>query len=275
MSAFGDHHRGGEGPPLLLIHGFTGTWRAWGPVIGLLEEQFDVLAPTVAGHTGGPDFPEGGTLDDILDGLEAMMDEVGWTRAHVAGWSMGGQLALEMAARGRALTVTAISPAGAWTHDSAMDRELKRIGRQFRRSHGATSRSSRVLERVMASPRLRAIAMRDQMLNGTRISPEDGVAMAQAFADTPIFSSFLVAAEANDRKLEGLDRIDVPVTIVWGDTDRVLPKDKHEPFFRTHLPQANFVTLVKAGHTPFWDAPERVADTIAQTAFKQERSKVT
>ncbi len=273
MSALADHHRGGDGPPLLLIHGFTGTWRAWGPVIGLLEDQFDVLAPTVGGHTGGPDLPDGGTLDDILDGLEAMLDEVGWTKAHIAGWSMGGQLALEMAARGRALTVTAISPAGAPT-GGGMERELKRIGRQFRRSHGAARRSARLVARIMASPGLRAVAMRDQMVNGSRISPDEAVAMSQSFADTPVFASFIEAFGANDRKLEGLDRIDVPVTIVWGDTDRVLPQDKHEPFFRERLPEAKFVNLVKAGHTPFWDAPERVVDAIAQTAFKQERTKV-
>ena len=73
-------------------------------MLALLEEQFEVFAPTVAGHTGGPDLAENGTLGDIADGLEAMLDEVGWERPHVAGWSIGGQLALEMAARGRART---------------------------------------------------------------------------------------------------------------------------------------------------------------------------
>ena len=270
MTAFGDYHRGGDGPPLLLIHGFTATWRAWGPVLDLLQEQFEVLAPTVGGHTGGPDLADE-SLDGILDGLGAMLDEVGWDRAHVAGWSMGGQLSLEMAVRGRALSATAISPAGAWTHDNAMGRELKRIGRQFRRSHGAAVRSARVTARAMTSPRFRAIAMRDQMLNGARIGADEATAMTQAFADTPIFATFLERSEANDRPLEGLDRIDVPVTIAWGDTDRVLPQDKHEAFFRRQLPDAKFVKIVKAGHTPFWDAPERVADIIAQTAYQVER----
>jgi len=53
----------------------------------------------------------------------------------------------------------------------------------------------------------------------------------------------------------------------------VLPRDRHEPFFRERLPQARFVTLKKAGHTPFWDAPERVADVIAQTALAMERQQ--
>ena len=278
MSAFGDVHRGSaspSAPPLLLIHGFTATWRAWGPARELLEESFDVLAPTVGGHTGGPELAEGATFDDMLDGLEAMMDEVGWPRAHIAGWSMGGQLALEMAVRGRAESVTAISPAGAWTHDDALASELKRIGRWFRRSHGAANRGARVLGRLAASPRFRTLSMRDNMVFGDRMTASEATAMTQAFADTPIFSAFLEASEANERPLEGLGAIDVPVTILWGDTDRVLPKDKHEPFFRAQLPRAKFVNLVKAGHTPFWDAPERVADTITQTALGRERSQVT
>lgn len=272
MTAFGDHHRGGSGPPLLLVHGFTGTWRAWGPVRGLLEEQFDVLAPTVGGHTGGPDLADE-TLDGILDGLEAMLDEVGWERAHVAGWSMGGQLALELAVRGRALSVTALAPGGA-ASGGGMERELRRMTRLFRREHGSAGRSARVAARLMTSPRFRTLALRTQMLHGDRVPATDSAAMAQAFADTPVFAPFLEALIANDRQVEGLERIDVPVTIAWGDTDRVLPRDKHERFFRARLPGARYVAITKAGHTPFWDAPERVANIVAQTALTVERQRV-
>lgn len=273
MSAFGDHHRGGDPthPPLFLVHGFTATWPAWGPVLGLLEEQFDVLAPTVGGHTGGLDL-EDASLDGILDGLEAMLDEVGWDTAHIAGWSMGGQLALELAVRGRAQSVTAISPAGAWTHGTWPDRAVARLERFQRRAHSRGRRGARFTPRVMASPRLRGMALRDQMIHGERMAADEALSLAEAFVETPAFSSLLDKMNANDRPLEGLDRIDVPTTIAWGDTDRVLPKDKHEAFFREHLPHAKFVTFVKAGHTPFWDAPERVADTIAQTALGVERS---
>jgi pimeloyl-ACP methyl ester carboxylesterase len=272
VTAFGEHHRGGSGPPLLLIHGFTGTWRAWGPVVHLLEEQFDVLAPTVGGHTGGPDLADE-SLAGILDGLEAMLDEVGWERVHVAGWSMGGQLALELAIRGRALSVTALAPGGA--HGDAMTREIKRLARLFRMDHGAAVRAARLNARLMRSGGFRRVALRNQMINGDRVAGGDSAAMAQAFADTPVFAPFLDQLIAGDNKLEGLEAIDVPVTIAWGDTDRVLPKDKHEAFFRERLPQARFLTLKKAGHTPFWDAPERVTDVIAQTALRTEREAVT
>jgi pimeloyl-ACP methyl ester carboxylesterase len=112
------------------------------------------------------------------------------------------------------------------------------------------------------------------MIYGDRVEAAESAAMAEAFGQTPIFAPFLDHVAAGERKLEGLDAVDVPVTIAWGDTDRILPQDKHEAFFREHLPQARFLTLKKAGHTPFWDAPERVADVIAQTALRVEREAV-
>jgi pimeloyl-ACP methyl ester carboxylesterase len=268
MNALADHFRAGSGPPLLLVHGFTATHRAWGPVPELLSEQFDVLAPTGPGHTGGPDIGDGHPVDAMLDAHEAMLDEVGWERAHVAGWSMGGQLALELAVRGRALSVTALSPAGA--HGPELDRVHSRTERLFRRDHGAARRSVKLVDRLARSEAFRAIALRNQMLNGARISARDSAAMMRDFAQTPVFEDYLEQARA--RQVEGLERIDVPVTIAWGDTDRVLPRDDHEPFYRERLPDARYVTLKKAGHTPFWDAPERVADVIAQTALRAERN---
>jgi pimeloyl-ACP methyl ester carboxylesterase len=270
VSALADHHRGGEGPPLLLIHGFTATWRTFGPVRELLEEQFDVLAPTLPGHTGGPPLPgTGNPIDEMIGGLEAMLDEVGWERPHVAGFSLGGQLTLELAERGRAASATAICPSGA--HGDDLLTERARINHQFRRNHGAAARLGRVAARLAESAAFRRISLRDMMVDGSRVPAADSAAMTEAFAATPVFGSFLDAVAAGERELEGLERIHVPVTIVWGDSDRVLPAGKHERFFRERLPDARFITLKRAGHVLFWDAPERFADAVAQTALHAER----
>jgi pimeloyl-ACP methyl ester carboxylesterase len=47
-------HRGGAGPPLVCLHGFTGTWRVWELVLPALERRHEVPAPTLLGHAGGP-----------------------------------------------------------------------------------------------------------------------------------------------------------------------------------------------------------------------------
>src|SRR5215212_11490935 len=51
---FTPSHRGGSGPPLVCLHGFMDTWRVWELVLPALERRHDVLAPTLAGHAGGP-----------------------------------------------------------------------------------------------------------------------------------------------------------------------------------------------------------------------------
>jgi pimeloyl-ACP methyl ester carboxylesterase len=105
-------HRSGSGTPLLLLHGFTDTWRGWRPVLPALEEHHDVLAPTLPGHHGGDGFPvhEAMTVAGTADIIERAMDAAGFGTAHVVGSSFGGWLALELASRGRARSVTALCP---------------------------------------------------------------------------------------------------------------------------------------------------------------------
>lgn len=50
-------YRTGSGEPLVLLHGFTGTWRHWRPLLAELAARYEVIAPTLAGHDGGPPFP--------------------------------------------------------------------------------------------------------------------------------------------------------------------------------------------------------------------------
>src|SRR5262245_43446660 len=107
-------HRGGEGPPLVLLHGFTGSWRVWELVLPALERRHDVLAPTLPGHAGGPPLEGELSHDLVPDAIERAMDAAGFGTAHIVGNSVGGYVALKLAARGRARSVVALAPAGGW-----------------------------------------------------------------------------------------------------------------------------------------------------------------
>jgi pimeloyl-ACP methyl ester carboxylesterase len=112
-------HRGGAGPPLACLHGFSDTWRTWELVLPTLERHHDVLAVTLAGHAGGPPI-EGEISGDVLaEAVERAMDEAGFDTAHLVGNSLGGYVALQLAARGRARTVVALAPAGGWAPGDA------------------------------------------------------------------------------------------------------------------------------------------------------------
>lgn len=264
--ALADHLRIGSGEPVLFVHGFTATWKAWGPVLERVAEGgCEVLAVTLPGHTGGP--PLGDDLESIpglVDGLEAMLDEVGWADAHLAGFSLGGWLSLELAKRGRARSVTAISPGGATTEKQ--ERESRRIQRLFGRLH----RGGRLVQPLSAElnkrPRYRRMALRDQMVDGARVPPRDAYELTRAFVDTPVFARFLREIREGEGGLADLDRITVPVTILWGERDRVLPMKRHMRFFRENLPHARLEVLRDAGHVPFWEATDPVVAAILRQA---------
>lgn len=90
----------------------------------MLERHHDVLVPTLAGHAGGPPIP--GEASDVVmtDLVEHAMDEAGFPTAHIVGNSLGGYIALQLAARGRAETVVALSPAGGWAEGDELFKEL-------------------------------------------------------------------------------------------------------------------------------------------------------
>src|SRR4051812_50045120 len=97
---------------MVLLHGFTATWRSWELVLPALERRHDVLAPTLPGHAGGPPLDGDVGAEAILDAVERAMDDAGFATAHVVGNSLGGYIALRLAARGRAPSGVALAPAG-------------------------------------------------------------------------------------------------------------------------------------------------------------------
>ncbi len=98
----------------MCLHGFIDTLRTWELVLPELERHHEVLAPTLLGHAGGP--PIEGEVSDALiaDAIQCAMDDACFQTAHIVGDSLGGVVALQLAARGRAESVVALAPAGGW-----------------------------------------------------------------------------------------------------------------------------------------------------------------
>ena len=102
---------------------------AWRETVPLVADHHEVFTPTAIGHRGGPPVQRSPiTFWGVIDAAERYLDEHGLERPHLAGNSMGGFVALELARRGRAESVTAFSPAGLWT-DVLRERVMKRGSR--------------------------------------------------------------------------------------------------------------------------------------------------
>jgi pimeloyl-ACP methyl ester carboxylesterase len=261
-------YRAGEGEPLVLVHGFTATWRCWKPVLADLVPQFDVLAPTLHGHDGGPPPPTGPahSTEEAADHLEKLLDEQGVGEAHFAGNSMGGALSLELAKRGRAKSVVAISPGGGWRADDTAEGE--RIIKWFERQRKLGERGAKYTPRLVRRPGLRKLLLRDVMAHGELVSPREAVDLAEGSRNCTVVDDVFATIRSGTALLRDLDRISCPTLVVWGSKDRILPMDRHAARFREEIPGVQFRVLPGLGHTPMWDDAGLVAEIIADWATR-------
>lgn len=256
-------YRAGSGEPLVLIHGFTATWRCWLPILAELVPRFEVIAPTLHGHDGGAHLPHRDapySIAQAADFFEQHLDELGVDRAHLVGNSLGGALALELATRGRARSVVGIAPAGGMRPGD--DRAARQVIRVFTRMQKTTTASLDHLPRIMARPGLRRLALRDVMTRGHQVPASEALALARSSVRCDIVEDVFTVLRRGDATLHDLDRIAVPTLILWGEKDRILPLDVHAPRLRAEIPGVRFDVVPGVGHTPMWDDPGLFAQAI-------------
>lgn len=256
-STFTPLHRGGTGSPLVCLHGFTDTWRTWELVLPELERHHDVLAPTLLGHAGG--LPLESEVNDTLipDAIERAMDDAGFDTAHIVGNSLGGFVALQLAARGRAESVVALAPAGGWADG---DESFKETVELLATTQDLLQAAAPYAEAIVASPDGRRRATEFITTNFEHIPAEllahqiRGAASCQA---VPL----LEYARHEGFSLDA-EKITCPVRIVWGTDDKILQWPSAAARFRDWLPHADWVELAGIGHCPQLDVPLETAQLI-------------
>ncbi len=260
-------HRSGKGEPLLLLHGFTASADAWSPILPALEKHHDTIAVTFHGHSGGPPIPPGfgHTMSDSADLAEAELDAAGIGKVHLVGNSLGGWLAIELARRGRALSMVAISPGGGWEPGSAEQRRIRRLFRRIRASLRIVGPLAPFLARFAAT---RRVALGEIIAHPERMSPPDARGMIEAAWRCDAFDGVMGALSREPAPAPILQS-DCRMRLVWGTRDRMLPMPRYSDRWRKVLPTADWVELEGAGHVPMFDEPGAVARAILEvTAAK-------
>lgn len=254
-------YRAGEGEPVVLLHGFTGHWRHWRPVLADLVARYEVIAPTLSGHNGGPPYPSGMRLETVADAgdsLEHRLDQLGVGTAHLVGNSMGGALAIELAKRGRARSVVGISPGSGWEVSS---REPERVARFFARQMRMV-RASPSRSRASCAGRRAQARDADIMRHGELISPADAVDLSLDPLGCTVLTAVLASLRADRAHLEALDQVAAPTLIAWAGPDRILPLASCSTRLMREIPNAAFRVLPRVGHVPMWDDTRLVVKTI-------------
>lgn len=265
-----DRFRGGTGEPLVLLHGLFASWHAWSPVLDRLTAERDVLAPTHLGHTGSPSFEAGQppTIAGWTDAVEAELDAARLERPDIAGHSLGGWVAMELAKRGRARSVVAISPAGRYT-----DQEMGRIVRLMRRNHRLARWLLPLARQVVRTSIGRKALLADSAADPRRISSDDAERLVVDLATCPDPEGFLGALQDRSGKairFEEEERVRCPVLIVLPELDRFFTRF-HAEGSAEALPEATIAVLPDCGHSAMFDHPELVSSTILRFCSSIDR----
>lgn len=255
------HTRTGSGPPLVLVHGVGSRREMWDPVVPALAARREVVAVDLPGFGESPSLPAGQrppSPENLARALAGWLAEQGIERPHVAGNSLGGWVALELAAAGQAGAVTAISPGG-----FANPREDAFAKRSLRTSRAFARLLRPVLPALASNPVTRTLLSSQYMAKPWRIPAPAMLKNMTGFTDAADFD----AAVAEVRPFGCQARIspDVPVTVAWGSRDFLLIPRQGRRAARA-IPHARLVYMRGCGHVPTWDDPELVARTILETA---------
>jgi pimeloyl-ACP methyl ester carboxylesterase len=254
----------GSGTPLILLHGMGSASTAWKLIRPALQEKFQVTTIDLPGH-GKSDFDPSQAPSQAMDPyslallITHQMDELGIKKAHIAGNSLGGWIALEIAAAfpDRVFSITGLAPAGLWlvptTHRTflgASSRYMAQYTYQFA-DLMMKQEWARKLGFFEVSPRWRELP-HDVMVDAV-------VAYGGSAGYFPAWDGML------KRRFDKSISESIPVTILFGDSDNTLPAQTSQE--RTLAPShARWVTLSQSGHAPMWDSPGECVAEIIYTA---------
>ncbi|MFF9809490.1 alpha/beta fold hydrolase [Streptomyces coeruleorubidus] len=248
--------RQGSGEPLLLLHGIGHHRQVWDPVIPALAAERDVIAVDLPGCGESPALPDGMAHDlpTMNTVLAAFCEALEIERPHVAGNSLGGLLALDLARARLVRSVTALSPAGFWNE----------VERRYAFTVLMTMRQIAQRMPLPVVERLARPAIGRTLLTSTiyarpgRRSPEAVIAETLALARAQGFSETL----RSGRSVQFTDDIvGTPVTVAWGNRDRLLiPRQGVRA--KSVIPRARLVRLPGCGHVPMNDDPALVARVV-------------
>jgi pimeloyl-ACP methyl ester carboxylesterase len=218
-----------------------------------------VLALTLAGHAGGP--PIEGEISDaaLADAVERAMDEADFERAHLVGNSLGGYVALQLAARGRADTVVALAPAGGW---ATGDESYRETLAHFTTMQELLAAAAPHADAIVATAQGRRRATHYTTTRFEHI-PAELLAHQMRGAVSCYAAAELIEHALREGWSVDAEKIACPVRIVWGTADRLLPWPSAAARFRTDwVPHADWVELEGVGHCPQLDSPLETAQLI-------------
>jgi len=230
--------RGGQGEPLLLLHGASGAG-AWLPFMASLSGKFDVIVPEHPGFGASDDPPLIRSVSDMAMFYLDFLETLELRDIHIVGHSLGGWIAAETLIRdqSRAKSLTLISAAGI-------------------RVEGIPSGDIFIWNREEL--------LRNVFYNQAYADIALSLQLTEQQLDTMLKNRFTATKLGwqprwfNPDLEKWLHRIALPALILWGDEDKIMPPE-YAGLWRERLPDARLVMIEKCGHVP---QIEKLSETI-------------
>jgi pimeloyl-ACP methyl ester carboxylesterase len=260
--------RTGAGPTLILLHALGLSRHSWDPVVPALSKHFDVIAVDLPGCGDSPMMPPDveprpAALAAAVAGL---LDELHIEAPHIAGNSLGGWVALELAGIHKMASLTLLSPAGLWRHSTPLYCLISLRATRWLCRHAA-----RLLGHLVNHRLGRVLVLGQSHGRAASLSPDYAHATIRTMAACPGFDSVLSATAKRHYVAE--PPVEVPVTIAFGSRDLVLLSNNAR--YLGELPPGTSVRpLPGCGHIPMTDDPNAVAALISSAVLSDKDADI-
>ncbi|MBA2632517.1 MAG: alpha/beta fold hydrolase [Chloroflexi bacterium] len=235
------YERTGDGPALVLLHGFTHDSRVWRPQLESLSDQFTVIAWDAPGAGQSADPPETFEIGDWADCLAGLLDTAGVESAHVLGLSWGGLLAQEFCRRhaARVQSLVLADTYAGWKVSLPEPIPEERLAACLR---DASLPNSQFVPKYLPG------------MFGANPTQETRDELAGIMADFHPIGFRLMATSSYADTRDLLPNIRVPTLLVWGDVDARSPLTvAHQ--LHDAIPGARLAILPGAGHVSNLEQP--------------------
>lgn len=236
------------GPAVLLLHGYSDSWRSWEPLLAQLPERWRVFAISQRGH-GDSDRPASYAMAEFAEDAALFLEAMGLREALVVGHSMGALVAECLAIRhpARVAGLCLINGFASFAGNA----EVQALW------HEEVAGMADPVDPVF----VRAFQ------RGTLARP-----VPAAFLEAVVAESLKLPAQVWREALAGMLACDVsaqrariacPALLVWGDRDLLVPREEQETMLAA-LRDARLQVLAGSGHAPHWESPATVAALLTR-----------
>jgi pimeloyl-ACP methyl ester carboxylesterase len=248
--------RHGDGPPLVLLHGYAGAAWNWEHQIEALAKRFTVYIPDLLGHglSAKPHIPF--TPVTYLGWLQGFMKAVGIEKADFVGNSMGCGLILALALTqpkkiNRMVLISGF-PAEVLDQARAVHlKRFKRLGMGFVFALAYQFLGPRAFRKLLCGIVFAGDQITPEVVERAyRLRKDHGMAW-------PLWSSLCQVDQWERQFAPRLNEITAPTLILWGEQDRFFPPSVGEILHRS-MPASRLVLIPQAGHLPMWERPDVV-----------------